>query len=120
MLDNMAVFLQKAQQSLSAGFIAPHRRERYYDALAALSMYQGTPAEIPGPLGQLARLMRGEYEANPGASVRVLDTGVVRRLVKHLLLAGKTELVVALVEPKAEALLPGLAAEVRAVLNQLS
>jgi len=120
MLDNMGAFVQKAQQCLPAGFIAPHRRERYHDALAALSMYRGTPTAIPGPVGQLAGIMRGGSEEVAGARARALDLGLVQRIVRHLLLAGKTEYVLPLVEPRAEALLPGLAAEVSAVLQQLS
>ncbi len=120
MLDNMGTFVKKAQECLPAGFIAPHRRERYHDALAALSMYRGTPAAIPGPLGQLAGIMRGGSEEVAGARTRPLDLGVVQRIVRHLLLAGKTEYVLPLVEPRAEALLPGLAAEVSAVVQQMS
>jgi hypothetical protein len=120
MVDNMGTFVKKAQECLPAGFIAPHRRERYHDALAALSMYRGTPAAIPGPLGQLAAIMRGDVDEVAGARARPLDLGVVQRLVRHLLLAGKTESVLPLVEPRAEELLPGLAAEVSAVLQELS
>jgi tetratricopeptide (TPR) repeat protein len=120
MIDNMAVFLEKAQQSLPVGFIAPHRRERYYDALAALSIYRGEPSEVPGPIGQVAAFMRGSFDAVPGARVRPLDSAMVQRIVRHLLLAGRNDVVLPLAEAQADAVLPGIAAEVETALSSLS
>ena len=44
MLENVAGFIQKAQACLGAGF-APHRREVYYDVLAAQHVH-GEAREI--------------------------------------------------------------------------
>ncbi|MSP23784.1 MAG: glycosyltransferase family 2 protein [Myxococcales bacterium] len=115
----MTAFVARAGACLSAGFASPHRRERYFDALAALSLYLGTPGHMPGPMGQLARIAAGFFDEVPGALVRPLDTGVARRVVRHLLSGGRTELVEPLVDPRAEALMPGLAALVDSVVGEL-
>lgn len=116
-LDSMQRFMARAQGGVSDGFIAPHRRERYHDALMALSIYNGVAGSAPGPMGQLASLMQGRYEAVPGARARAIDWDMVGRLVRHLLLQGRQEPVLALIEPAAEALLPGLEQHVRHTLE---
>ena len=82
-------------------------------------MYTAKPAEIPGPVGQVAAIMRGEPQFVRGAKARELDRGMIRRVVRHLLLKGQSELVVTLVEPEAEQLVPGLASEVSAVVDSM-
>ncbi len=110
LLEQMMALVSKAQQCLPKGFIAPHRRERYHDAVALLSMYNGTPGEAPGPLGQLALLMQSRYEAVAGARLRPLDEAMVRRVLRHLLLHGQTQWLLPLLDGRSEALLPGIGA----------
>jgi len=106
--QQMATLLTKAQQNLAQGFIAPHRRERYHDAIATLSMYNGTPGEAPGPMGQLALLMQSRYEPVAGALVRPFDEAMARRVLRHLLLKGQTQWLLPLLDERADPLLPGV------------
>ncbi len=118
-LPELTSLVSAARERLSVGFVSPHRRERYFDALAALSLYCGTPGQVPGPLGQLALLAAGTFEAAPLALARPLDGAMARRIVRHLLVAGNTTLVEPLADPRAEALLPGIAAIVDSVVGEL-
>ena len=118
----MATWIAKAQAVLAAGFVAPHRRERYHDALAALSCYLDRSAEVPGPIGQLARLSHGNYHEVKGARARAL-TGTLhamaRRIVRFLLTQGRGDRVRPLVDPRAELVLPGIVGLTRAVVDEL-
>jgi hypothetical protein len=44
----------------------------------------------------------------------------VQRIVRHLLLAGRNDVVLPLAEAQADAVLPGIAAEVETALSSLS
>lgn len=122
--DAMGQWLAKAQSLLGGGFVAPHRRERYHDALVALGSFLDRPVSAPGPLGQLAELASGGTTAVTGAMARGLrcpiTRGTARRLVAHWLRAGKLDKVERLVEPAAERLLPGILALTTAVVDELT
>lgn len=119
MIDQMATLLAQAQERLPEGFIAPHRRELYNDALAALSMYQVAEASVPGPMGQLAMLTQSRFEAVPMASARDLNRALAGRIIKYLLLNGHSERVLCLVNAEAERFLPGISRLVREVLDSI-
>ncbi len=119
-IKTMTELMAKAQALLSNGFITPHRVERYADALAALSMYTARPGEVPGPMGQLALLMQRRFEPVAGALVRPRDKAMTRRILQHLLVNDHQQLVEPLADPQAEALAPGIAADIEAALDSLN
>ena len=119
----MAKWIGKAQAVLAAGFVAPHRRERYHDALAALSCYVDQAADVPGPIGQLARLTHGDYQEVRGGRARALAgtplQAMARRIVRFLLTHGRGDRVRPLLDRRAESLLPGIVALTRAAVDDL-
>ncbi len=118
-IETMKRLLHGALERLDAGFIAPHRRERYADAICALSIYGDTPVETPGPVGQLAVLMGGQYRPVALSRSRPLDDGLARRLFRHRLLTGRTNGLEALADPRAERLLPGVGATLQRAMDDL-
>ncbi len=110
MLEQMMAMVARAQSVLDAGFVAPHRRERYADALALASMYSGKPAPLPGPLGQVAALMAGELGEGERARARPLDEPALARVVRHVMAHGSAAHADALRAPAATMRCPALAA----------
>ena len=117
----MANWIARAQSSLGAGFLAPHRRERYYDALGTLGLTLGRVVEVPGPLGRLASIVSGGGSAVE-APVRGLEDPLTRRLVALLVrtwLTTDPPRVERLVGDVAEHSLPGLFTLVDEVVREV-
>ncbi len=122
-LDAMAQWIAKAQQVVDAGFVAPHRRERYHDALVALALQLGKPATAPGPLGTVARIVAGDAVPTDPPARGLEDPlvrGMVRRLVRHWLGKGLVTPVERLVEARAARVLPGIVELTTSVVDELS
>ncbi len=119
LIDGMATLLDRARTLVDRGFVAPHRAERYADAVALLSMYRGAPEPVSGPYGQLAALMLGRYEPVPLGGARGADVATVERLLHHLLMDGQTQWLVPLLQEEAEPLLPGVGGAVQDVIGLL-
>ena len=119
----MAQWIAKAQQVVDAGFVAPHRRERYHDALVALALQLGKPATAPGPLGTVARIVAGDAVPTDPPARGLEDPlvrGMVRRLVRHWLGKGLVTPVERLVEARAARVLPGIVELTTSVVDELS
>lgn len=91
-LEMMMTMVARAQAALSAGFVSPHRRERYVDVLALASIYANQPAPMPGPLGQLSGVLAGRFEATEGATARPLDADAARRALSRATAAQRNRL----------------------------
>ncbi|MEM6788638.1 MAG: glycosyltransferase [Myxococcota bacterium] len=118
MVEEMDQLLGRAQLCLAdAPFFSPHRRERYDDAVAIMTMYRGEPRPGRGPWGQVASLMHGERVWREGARVRALDPEVLRRAIEHLLHRGQRRWVTPLLAPEAAVFLPGIDRMVHAIVD---
>jgi len=122
-VEAMATWVGRAQATLAAGFLSPHRRERYHDALGVLALMLGHEVEVPGPLGELAALAmgRGEDAGRPVARGLgdPLVTALARRAVTQLLRSGRVDEAERLVSPSAERRLPGLGRLVEEAIGAL-
>jgi tetratricopeptide (TPR) repeat protein len=122
--DAMGQWLGKAQSFLGRGFVAPHRRERYYDALIALGARLGHVVEAPGPLGQLVRLANGAPCSIEQLGARSIEEplarAMARRLVMQWLRTGHAEKVERLVVGAADAWLPGILELTSRVVDELT
>jgi hypothetical protein len=123
-IDLLTACVSRAQQTVSAGFGSPHRRERYYDVLGALGLYLDQKVRAPGPIGALALLFDADPEIARGAAARgahdLFARPMIARLVARELRLGRVDRVERLLEPQAEEKLPGIARVVEAVLSSLA
>jgi tetratricopeptide (TPR) repeat protein len=111
-----APFLHRARELLERGFLAPHRRATL-DATAALAdMWSGRPRPGPGPLGTLGALLA--RLPVPGPNQSPVPVPLACQLARHYVNTGRTDLLSSLLEPRAEALSPGLGDAVRETLSQ--
>lgn len=118
MVEEMEGLLGRAQLCLAnQRFFSPHRRERYDDAAALLTMYRGEPHPGRGPLGQVASLMHGSQLRRPGARVRPLDLPALRRVIEHLLRRDQRRWITPLLQPEASEILPGIDRMVQAIVD---
>ena len=68
-------------------------------------------------VGQLAVLLQGRYAEVNEAQARAMDWAMARRLFRHLLLRGRKEELMHLLDSRAEAILPGVQAQIGETLN---
>ncbi len=115
-LDDMGAFLRVAQQRSAQGFASPERAEQLEELGAALELYNGQPRPGPSLAGRLAALAA----RIPCAPAQ--DPAQVQALAMHLanlLRSGQQSSIEALLEPRADEVLPGLSAQVRTILAEL-
>jgi tetratricopeptide (TPR) repeat protein len=109
-------FVQQAMARLEAGFIASHRSELLDELRVAAGLYQGQVPQGPGQVGRVADLVA--YRPSPPAEAMV-DAASLGRLVTNLIRSERGDALAALLEPRAEEVLPGIGYALQQVFDQL-
>lgn len=117
-IESMARFLAQARELLPRGYVSGHRSARHAELVCAMAAYRATPMAGPGQAGAIGALLARAPRRRGDLPVGSLDSGVVRRMTRNLLDCGRTHLLPALLEPRAEALLPGIGAQVLSTLAE--
>ena len=99
---------------MANGYVARHRAHRHVEASMALALFGGTPFSGPGRLGLLGALMSREPVRSDAERPTTRD---LVRAAKLVLLGGHGALLAPLFEARAEALVPGITAELRTILG---
>ncbi|MEI8256885.1 MAG: hypothetical protein WCJ30_14525, partial [Deltaproteobacteria bacterium] len=116
-VDDARTFLAQARtRADKGGFFSPHRRVLLGTLATALSVYGPQPMPGRGTAGVVAALVARAAWLHD-ARAELLDASLVSAMVTNLLRAGRTAGIEALLEPRAEAILPGIHAVVRAALS---
>src|SRR5262249_37614211 len=108
MLDDVGRFLARARERAKQGYVAPHRRERHIELHLALSAYLGTPLSGPGAIGRLGALLAGARGDTGRARPARVPRRRLVRFVRNLVAAGGAASLPVLLDPPAEALVPGI------------
>jgi tetratricopeptide (TPR) repeat protein len=111
-IEPMANFLARAKERLPLGYVSRQRAARHAELVCAMAAYRGTPMAGPGLAGTIGALLARAPRRRGDLIVESPDPGVVRRMTRNLIDCGRIHLLVALLEPRAEALLPGIGAQV--------
>lgn len=112
MLRDFRTFLAKARERAPRGYLSPYRRERHAVLHALLATYLGKPLAGPGPVGALCAVLGGLPLLHPEAAPFLLDATRVSTLVANLARAGQLDRVTALLDARAEQVMPGVGAAV--------
>lgn len=122
LFDDFRLFLARARDRANEaqqGYLSPHRRERHAALHGALAAYLGTPMAVPGARGAVFALLAREPLPHPEGAPYGVDDKQLRALLKNLLALSRLDLVGALLEPRAEQVVPGIGAAVHAALVEL-
>ncbi|MFH1466496.1 MAG: sulfotransferase [Pseudomonadota bacterium] len=114
-LEDQARFARTAA-ARPGGLVAPHRRDQLQEQVLATALYRGEPQPGVGIAGHVGALVR-RVPAHP----LPLDDDAprLRTIAINLLRAGRGDDLGALLEPRAEEVLPGCAAVLHALLAEL-
>lgn len=118
-LDAMRAFLAKCQQTLEGGYVSPHRAERHGELLAALAIYHGAPFAAASRVGALGALMARAPMPEGARGPYPSERAALRRIVKNLSPGDRARWLPALLDARAEALVPGVGAHLREVADAL-
>jgi len=102
---DVVTFVKQATSRLGAGFDARHRAAVLGELSVAAALYQGRAPQGPGQAGRVADLVAHRPSPPPTAMV---DKPALDLLVTNIIRAGRVELLAALLEPRAEEVLPGI------------
>ena len=109
-------FVQQAMARLEAGFVSHHRASLLDELRVAAGLYQGQAPRGPGQAGRVADL--AAYRPSPPPEAMV-DGAALGRLVSNLIRADRGEVLAALLEPRAEEVLPGIGYALQQIFEQL-
>jgi hypothetical protein len=115
-IKDVSSFVTQAMSSLDAGFLAPHRRGTLFELRVAAGLYQGQSPRGPGQTGRVADIVGRRPSTEPTAMV---DRPALDRLVSNLIRVGQTEPLAALLEDRAEEVLPGISAALADLFERL-
>ncbi len=118
-VEDALLFVGKAYELQQDGLQASlHRNLRMLELLAMASLYTGRPLAGPGPWGAVGAII--SRQPLPGiAKPAPVDGPKVVRLVSHCVAAGWSDMIEALLEPRAEQVAPGISDVVRGALKAL-
>ncbi len=109
-------FVRRAVDQLQQGFAAPHRAAQLAELRVAAALYEGALPQGEGQVGRVADLLA--RRPAPAATAMV-DLPALTRLLANLTRAGQGARLGALLEPRAEEVLPGISAGLPPILEQL-
>ncbi len=109
-------FVKQALGQLDMGFVAPHRAGLLDELRVSAGLYDGQALEGPGQAGRISALIGRRPAADPEAMV---DRAALARLVTNLIRADRGALLGALIEPRAEEVLPGITTALQDLFEQL-
>jgi len=102
---DVVTFVKQASSRLGAGFDARHRAAVLGELSVAAALYQGRAPLGLGQAGRIADLVARRPSPPPTAMV---DKPALDLLITNIIRAGRVELLAALLEPRAEEVLPGI------------
>jgi tetratricopeptide (TPR) repeat protein len=114
-LPDFEMLFRSAYQRIPAGFVAPHRRERFWDLAFAVGAYAGRPAPEAGPLGTVGAVMAKQAVFEP-AAFDAVDTQLLSRVLSHLMKNSRNDLLEPLLQENADRAVPGIRAFVQSLL----
>jgi tetratricopeptide (TPR) repeat protein len=117
MVDDMRLFYVRGRRELDKGYVSPHRRLRFAALSATLSAYMGAPQPGPGPVGAITALLARAPLPTRTPMGLPPDERSLAVLAHNLVRLGKADLLEALLEPRAEEVLPGAGAALRRALE---
>jgi tetratricopeptide (TPR) repeat protein len=109
-------FVKQALSRLEDGFVALHRAPALDELRVAAGLYQGQCPKGPGQSGRVADLVA--RRPSPPA-VAMVDSAGLHRLVTNLIRAERGAALAALLEPRAEEVLPGIGYALGQIFDQL-
>ncbi len=115
----MRDLLARCQQTIAQGYVSPHRAARHGELLTTLAIYQGAPIAAASRVGALGALMARAPMPAGARSAYPSERAVLRRIVKNLAPADRARWLPALLGARAEALVPGVGAQLREVAAAL-
>jgi protein-tyrosine sulfotransferase len=116
-VEDALLFVGRAHELVEDGLqVSAHRSMRMTDLLSMAGLYVGKPIAGPGPWGAIASI--AARQPLPGNAIaRSVDGPKTVRVVTHCLATGWTDIVEALLEPRAEQVAPGISDVVRRTLQ---
>ena len=115
-LEDQARFLRTARARLEVGFVALHRDTQLREQIQAADLYRGEPRPGDGVTGRVGALVLHV----PAETLLAAGVGPRLRIIaKNLLRIGRARDFAALLEPRAEEVLPGCEALMRDLLADL-
>jgi tetratricopeptide (TPR) repeat protein len=119
LMDDFRMFLARVRERAARGYLSPHRRERHGTLHGALAAYLGVPMAVPGRSGALYALLAREPLPSPESAPYPVDVVQLDRLLANLVAVGRGGLAAALLDPRAEQVMPGLHEAVARGLGKL-
>ena len=118
-LEDALLFVGRAHELQENGLQASmHRNLRMLELLSMAGLYTGKPLSGPGPWGALGSII--SRQPLPAlAKPAPVDGPKTVRLVTHCVTAGWSDMIEALLEPRAEQVAPGIGDVVRRTLQAL-
>ena len=118
-LEDALLFVGRAHELQENGLQASmHRNLRMLELLAMAGLYSGKPLAGPGPWGAVGAIV--SRQPLPAiAQPAPVDGPKTVRLVTHCITAGWSDMVEAMLEPRAEQVTPGIGDVVRRTLQAL-
>jgi len=118
-LEDALLFVGRAHELQQNGLqVSAHRDFRMLELLSMAGLYTGCPLAGPGPWGAIGAIVSRQplpAIASPGSA----DGPKVVRFVTYCVTAGWTDMVEALLEPRAEQVAPGIGDIVRRTLQAM-
>lgn len=107
-IEDALLFVARANELTEEEMVvAKHRLLRMSELIAMAGVYVGRPVSGPGRWGAIGAIL--SRDPLPGkAEVLPVNEAMVVRVVTHLIAAGWTDMIEALLEPRAEQIAPGV------------
>jgi len=107
-IEDALLFVSRANELAEDGMVvAKHRLLRMQDLISMAGVYVGRPISGPGRWGAIGAILA--RDPLPGhAEVLPVNEPMIVRAVTHFVAAGWTDMIEALLEPRAEQIAPGI------------
>lgn len=117
--EDAAVLMAQAVRLAGNGFMAPHRLKKLQALQCLEALRQGRPISGPGWAGLIGAIVCRIPVADHAVLGQPLAAGLIEKLVARWLSMGRVDLLEPLLEPRADALIPGLKDQVMVALTAL-
>jgi tetratricopeptide (TPR) repeat protein len=107
-IEDALLFVGRANELAQDGMVvAKHRLLRMQDLISMAGVYVGRPVSGPGRWGAIGAILA--RDPLPGhAEVFPVNEAMIVRVVTHFVAAGWTDMIEAMLEPRAEQIAPGI------------